>query len=48
MRRRRGPLVPLGHISAKARLRGERGVLRFYMLIMGKLGVVESLLTSEA
>jgi hypothetical protein len=48
MRRTRGPLVPLGHVSAKARLKEERGVLRFYMLIMGKLGVVESLLTSEA
>ena len=48
MRRRREPFVPLGQVSAKARLKGEGGVLRFRMLIMGQLGVVKSLVINEA
>jgi hypothetical protein len=41
MRRRREPLVPLGQVSAKARLKREEEFLRFHMLIMDRLCVIE-------
>jgi len=41
MRRRKEPLVPLGQVSVKARLR-EGEILRFRMLIINRLCVEET------
>jgi hypothetical protein len=42
------PLVPLGYVSTKTRLWRGGGVLRFCMIMMSELCVVEILLLSEA
>ena len=46
-KRRRGPLVPLGQVSEKTKLKRGGGILGCHMLMMSELSMVGSLIIRE-
>jgi hypothetical protein len=47
MERTRGPLVPLGQVSEKTKLKRGGGILGCHMLMMSELSMVGSLIIRE-